>query len=477
MWLAGVRPENPAERWLHRGMAVVGCLLLVVLVGGSAAPGPGRARTAARPAGQQPAAAPGKPAAGVPLPAPAAVLGVAGAGQPVPTPAGVAKALAAPLADHRLGARVLATVVDAASGAVLLDRGAARFAIPASTAKLTTAAAVLAELPPDNRITTKLVAGPAAGDVVLVGAGDPTLSAAPPGAPTTYPGAARLADLAGAARRAGVRTVSRVIVDGDLFSGPSLAPGWQPADVGSSFAAPITAVAVDGGRPWPTATFRSTAPDLAAGRALAALLGVPNAAVRRGHAVPGGRLLGEVSSPPLTRIVEQMLLLSDNVLAEALARQVALAEGLPASFAGAALAVRRVLGRLGIPDTGHLVDGSGLSNRDGVTPAELAAVLRAAVSGSEPALTDLVPGLPVSGYDGTLGDRYRAGPPTAAAGAVRAKTGSLNGVTSLAGVVTDADGRLLVFAFLADRVPAGGTLAAENALDVAATALGRCGCR
>jgi D-alanyl-D-alanine carboxypeptidase/D-alanyl-D-alanine-endopeptidase (penicillin-binding protein 4) len=135
-----------------------------------------------------------------------------------------------------------------------------------------------------------------------------------------------------------------------------------------------------------------------------------------------------------------------------------------------------VLGRLGIPVSG-LVDGSGLSRRDRIAPAVLAAVLRATVSTSQPALHGLIPGLPVSGYDGTLGDRYREGPPTAAAGVVRAKTGSLTHVTSLAGMVTDTDGRLLVFAFLADRVPAGGIRSAEAALDVATTALGRCGCR
>jgi len=474
-------PAVPAERWLRRGIAAVGCLLLIALVGGSAAPGTGRAPAAppsGTAAGSPPTAAPGSPAPLAPeVPAPGPVLGVDGGGQPAPSPAGVARALAGPFADRRLGGRLVATVVDADSGTVLLDRGAARPAIPASTAKLTTAAAVLAALPPDRRIVTRLVAGPAPGEVVLVGAGDPTLSAAGPGSPTEYEGAGRLADLAAAARRAGVRAVSKVVVDGSRFQGPALAPGWNPLDIGSSYAAPITAVAVDGARAAPGNAVRSTVPDLAAGRALARLLGAPSAAVLRGRASPGARVLGQVGSAPLVRIVEQMLLVSDNVLAEALARQVALAEGLPASFAGAAQAVRRVLGRLGIPDGSQLVDGSGLSTRDRVTAAALAGVLRAAVSGGPPTLHGLIPGLPVSGYDGTLGARYRTGPPTAAAGAVRAKTGSLNGVTTLAGIVTDSDGRLLVFAFLADRVPPGGLLSAEAALDLAATALRRCGCR
>jgi len=477
----------------RRGTGVVACLLLAALVGGSSASELGRG------AGTPPAASatwqgtrtpapPGSPAPGSPAPgspdlgaqevAPAPVLGVDAGGQPAPTASGVARALAVPLADARLGGRVVATVLDAGSGAVLLDRGAARPATPASTAKLTTAAAVLAVMRPDDRIVTRVVAGPRPGEVVLVGGGDPTLSAAAAGRPTGYEGAGRLADLAAAARRAGVRRVTRVVVDGSRYSGPPVAPGWNPDDIGSSFAAPVTAVAVDGGRASPGALLRSTAPDLAAGRALAGLLGAPAAAVVRGRAGPGARVLGEVWSAPVARIVEQMLLVSDNVLAEALARQVALAEGLPASFAGAAEAVHRVLGRLGLPIGGvRLVDGSGLSTSDRVPPAALAAVLRAAVSGGWPELHALVPGLPVGGYDGTLHERYRTGPPTVAAGAVRAKTGSLDGVNALAGLVTDADGRLLVFAFLADEVPRGGGHAAEAAMDATATALAGCGCR
>jgi D-alanyl-D-alanine carboxypeptidase/D-alanyl-D-alanine-endopeptidase (penicillin-binding protein 4) len=104
-------------------------------------------------------------------------------------------------------------------------------------------------------------------------------------------------------------------------------------------------------------------------------------------------------------------------------------------------------------------------------------VLRTALSGTQPNLHALVPSLPMSGYDGTLHKRYVAGGTQIAAGMVRAKTGSLSGVSSLAGVAADQDGRPLVFALVADRVPAGGLLAAEAALDRIATTLVRCGCR
>jgi D-alanyl-D-alanine carboxypeptidase/D-alanyl-D-alanine-endopeptidase (penicillin-binding protein 4) len=266
-------------------------------------------------------------------------------------------------------------------------------------------------------------------------------------------------------------------VDGTLFPGPRLAPGWDPADVGGGYVAPITALTVDGGRRSPGSPARLTDPDLAAGRALAAALGSPTAPVIRGKAPETVTVLGEVRSQPLGRVVEHMLLASDNVLAETLARQVALAERQPASFAGAAAAVRAVLGRLGLPAAGdRLVDGSGLSLRDRITPALLAALLRTAASPDRPELHGVLPGLPVSGYDGTLDERFRTGPTSVAAGQVRAKTGTLTGVSALAGLVRGADARLLVFAVVADRVPAAGTLAAEDALDVIAAILARCGC-
>jgi D-alanyl-D-alanine carboxypeptidase/D-alanyl-D-alanine-endopeptidase (penicillin-binding protein 4) len=106
-------------------------------------------------------------------------------------------------------------------------------------------------------------------------------------------------------------------------------------------------------------------------------------------------------------------------------------------------------------------------------------VLRLAAGPAHPDLHDLVIGLPVAGWSGTLADRYMSGSATKGAGTVRAKTGTLTGVSSLAGLVHDVDGRLLAFAFVADRVPNSdaGTVAAEAALDRIAATLAGCGCR
>jgi D-alanyl-D-alanine carboxypeptidase/D-alanyl-D-alanine-endopeptidase (penicillin-binding protein 4) len=176
----------------------------------------------------------------------------------------------------------------------------------------------------------------------------------------------------------------------------------------------------------------------------------------------------------LTALVQRLLTVSDNDLAEALGRDVAAREGEPATFAGAAAALAGRLRQLGVPMAGvRLFDASGLSHRDRVTPRALVAVLRLAAAPGSP-LGSLLAGLPVGGASGTLADRYRHGPSRRVAGVVRAKTGTLAGVSGLAGQVVDADGELLLFAFLTDRAAVPGP--AEAALDRLAARLARCGC-
>jgi D-alanyl-D-alanine carboxypeptidase/D-alanyl-D-alanine-endopeptidase (penicillin-binding protein 4) len=169
-----------------------------------------------------------------------------------------------------------------------------------------------------------------------------------------------------------------------------------------------------------------------------------------------------------------MLQQSDNVIAECMARQVALAVHQPASFVGAAHAIRSVLQRLGTDPGSGLVDGSGLAAKDRLSPADLVGVLRLIAGQTRPALHNVLAGLPIAGWSGTLADRYLSGASRVAAGVVRAKTGTLTGVSTLAGLVHDQSGRLLVFAFMADGVPS--TYDADRALDVLAAKLATCGC-
>jgi D-alanyl-D-alanine carboxypeptidase/D-alanyl-D-alanine-endopeptidase (penicillin-binding protein 4) len=270
--------------------------------------------------------------------------------------------------------------------------------------------------------------------------------------------------------------VRRVVVDDSRYSGPSVNPAWEAGDIPSDYASPITAVMVDGGRASPSAVIRSSTPDLDAGRALAAQLGVPGAPVTRGTAPPTARVLGTVRSAPMPVLIGQMLQQSDNVIAECLARQVAVASHQPASFDGAATAVRSTLAALGVDVGAGLHDGSGLATTDRVAAAALVDVLRLIVSPEHPQLHPVVAGLPVAAWSGTLADRFLSGSAAGGAGVVRAKTGTLTGVSALAGLVHDRSGRLLAFALLADQVPATGTAAAEAALDRIAATLAACGC-
>jgi D-alanyl-D-alanine carboxypeptidase/D-alanyl-D-alanine-endopeptidase (penicillin-binding protein 4) len=386
---------------------------------------------------------------------------------PAPTAAGVRRALTAAARDRALGTLGL-SVVDAETGQAVLELGADRPATPASTAKIVTAVAALSVLDPGAALTTRLVQG-APGDLVLVGGGDPSLVGAHP--VTDGLGGGSLAALAGTAKG---RVVKRVVVDDSLFTGPTLGPSWKPGYVTGGDVAPVGALMVDGGRESKEGP-RAADPALAAGRQLAALLHVKT--VVRGRAPAGAVEVGHVESAPVERLVEAMLTRSDNDLAEALGRQVALATKGPASFAGEVAATQAALEPLlrhasVSPSAFALHDASGLSPKDTVQPGALSRLLAAAAQ--DPRFGPLLSGLPVAGFDGTLAKRYRTSP---AAGEVRAKTGTLNGVSALAGLVRTRDGAVLAFAFTANGIPLTGTLQAQAALDRLATVLAACGCR
>ncbi len=389
-----------------------------------------------------------------------------------PSTAGLRRALGAVLHDPGLGTRVAVSILDATSGVPLLEIGAGQPATPASTAKIATALAALTVLPAGRRFTTTVVQGPP-GDVVLVGAGDPTLAGrnAPPG----FPGRARLADLAAQLKGVAVR---RVVVDDGLFAGPRTGAGWKPGYVTYGDVAPVSALAVDGGRlSRDKGAPRSQDSALDAGRQLAALLRV--ATVVRGAAPAAATVLAHTDSPTVGELVESMLTASDNNLAEALGRHVALARQLPPTFDGESAAIEAVVVPLlsGSGVNGRplvLRDASGLSPLDRLQPAVLTRLL--ALAGRDARYAPVLSGLPVAGFDGTLAERYRKGRTAAAAGEVRAKTGTLDGVSALAGFVRTRGGRLLAFDVTANGVPASGTLQAQTALDRVVTVLASCGC-
>ena len=440
-----------------------------------AAPTPGA--TSSPSASASPSTAP--TATPFPLGSPASGGGTVGA-------AAVARVLDGALRAPALGARVNAVVVDAVSGAELYSHGAEVSVVPASTTKIATGLAALAALGPQATFRTTVVprgtvtGGVLTGDLVLVGGGDPTLAS--PGARVGYPPPARVDSLAAGVRARGItRVTGGIVVDTTLFTGSGLGPGWKPTYVTEGSVAPISALMVDGGRVRPDGDDRVREPDLVAGRLLRDLLrrrGVAiGTAVARGTAPAGSLPLTAVSSPPVGALVERMLLRSDNELAESLGRHIARKAGLPADFAGAAAGIAAALARFGAQDEVRgLRDASGLSRLDRLTVGGLVRLVALAVDERYPGLRRLLSGLPTAAFDGTLGGRFAVPAARAGRGRVRAKTGSLDNVSTLAGTIHTADGRLLVFAFSADRLPTRSTSNAAKALDAAAAALARCGC-
>jgi len=399
-----------------------------------------------------------------PPPAPApAVLPPASAVAQRPTPDGVASAIGRLVRRSLDSASVV--VIDPADGTVLFDARGARPRIPASTAKLATAAAALDVLGAQTRLPTIAYRDDAT--VVLVGGGDPTL---------------RRADLTRMAQQVaedyGTQTAVTVRYDASAFTGPTLGPGWAPGFVRSGVVAPVSALVVDGGRVRPGASTRVQDPARQAAPVFAAALEAEGLKIRRirpGAPGAAAREVARTESNPVGDIVQRMLTDSENDYAEALAHLVGGRLVGDPSFAGGARATKEALAGLGLDVTGvTLADGSGLS-RDNRMPAQfLADLLVASVAGTPAELSAIPAGLAVGGLTGTLADRFTSSATSDGRGFVHAKTGTLTGVSALAGTVLDRDGRTLVFAIVDDKARSLGR--ARETMDVVASTLATCGC-
>lgn len=333
-------------------------------------------------------------------------------------------------------------------GRTLAATGTGTALATASTQKLLVGAAALARLGPGYRFVTRVEAAapPVGGSVSqlwLVGSGDPMLSTTgyrtlvaetdhlPTPAPFTP-----LEALAGAVQRAGITSVPGGIAgDESLLSSERYLPSWKPAYISQDDVGPLSALSLnEGWAQWVGATAPSTDPPAYAARTLAGLLrqdgvSVGPAAVD-GVAPPRAVSVASVSSAPLAQIVEYMLSVSDNHIAELLTRLLGLAVYGSGTTTAGTRAVLATDARLGIATAGAvMVDGSGLSTGNRATCPEL---LGAYELGYQPGYSALHAGLPVAGRTGTLYDVW-AGTPLA--GMVVAKTGWIDGVGAIVGTV------------------------------------------
>lgn len=356
-----------------------------------------------------------------------------------------------------------------------VDLGARTPLMPASTTKLLTAAAVLKALGPEARFTTSVTRQ--GKQVYLVGGGDPQLTAQPRGQGINDDASlVRLAKQTADALSADGLTEIRLRYDDTLFAPPTEQPFWRKDFLAIGVVAPVTALMADGGRLQPPASPRSQNPSLTAAEVFAGLL------EQRGIAVSGtpaqaraeGVQVASVQSAPLADLVEHMLLVSDNTEAEVLSHQAGLEVLGDPTFGGGAKATVQVLQDFGVDTSGLVLnDGSGLSRANRISPAQLLAVLRAAMQTDPDALWPIYTGLPVAGFDGSLAGRFTSPAAAAARGAASGKTGTLTGTSTLAGLVVDRDGQLLTYAMMTNDVS---VWSASPAIDATLARIAGCRC-
>jgi serine-type D-Ala-D-Ala carboxypeptidase/endopeptidase (penicillin-binding protein 4) len=383
-------------------------------------------------------------------------------------------------ADPRL-ANFQAQVVNAKSGEVLFDRGGTVPSRAASVLKVLTSAAALSVLGPDYRATTAVVKGTEPGSVVLVGGGDLTLSRLPTGRESAYPGAAHLDTLAEQTitawnadpANAGA-PISTLVLDSSYFGDPAWEPSWNRKELADGYMPEITALQVDGDRATPSRNVseRSDDPIARAGQAFADELGGV-VTMTRGTAPAGAVQLASVQSQPVSTLVKQALIVSDNALAEMLARLTAVKSGAGNTFGALQRSTLAGLAPYGIDTAGIVIaDGSGLSDNNAVPPSYLTQLF-AKINTREGNLGAIFDGLPIAGETGSLSysDRFR-GDNSDADGAVYAKTGWIDTGYTLAGIIHAADGTPLTFA-----VYALGDVSdnAKDAIDTITTGFFRCG--
>lgn len=359
---------------------------------------------------------------------------------------------------------------DASSGSQVFSRAGSESAASRGTLELFTAAAADQVLGASSTLATTVYSGTEPGEIVLVGGGDPTLTALPAGQQGVYPNPSRLADLATQVQQAlAGQAVTKITVDASLWpESDSWPSAWNRKLVGAGYLAPVTALQVDAGRTDPTKEVSPRSPDPVqdAAKAFATALGVPDVEIADGTVADGATQLGQVQSQPVSSLVSTMLQLDDAQLAEQLARLIAVKSGGDGTLASYGNLIPQLVTNLGIDSTGAtIVDGSGLSAQDAVPPKFLAAVAAMLHDGQDD-LGDIYNAIAVAGQSGALLDRF-TGDAASARGAVAAQTGR----GTMTGIITAQDGTVLEFSFSA----ANSTAEADAALDALAAGVFSCG--
>ena len=327
-------------------------------------------------------------------------------------------------------------VVAVETGEVVYEKNSHKLHHPASTTKLFTAATALAKLGSDYQFETTLysdaiVKGEVLGNIYLKGRADPVLQPQD------------IVKLGDALLEAGVKSIQGyIVVDETYLDAIWEGPGWMRDDR-PLWISPLSIREVK-----PNANTMSRA--LACGHLLKTALTekgihVPDKIVS-GTVPSDARSIAKHLSPPLTDILRLMNKPSDNWIAELVFKTIgAEVMGEPGTWKKGREAIAEFLGEImDEPPIHRFVDGSGLS-RYNLLNAELLTRLLVHVYHNFEVMPEFLASLPIAGVDGTLKNRMQG---VSAEKVLRAKTGTLSGVSALAGYTVTADDEVFAFGIL-----------------------------
>lgn len=187
-----------------------------------------------------------------------------------------------------------------------------------------------------------------------------------------------------------------------------------------------------------------------------------NVTIALGKVPPGATVVATHESKPMSDLAAEFLKPSDNLYGECLLKTLGATKGKTGSWNEGARVLREFLRNAGVETSGlSIADGSGLSRMNNVTP-RLIVELLTYIDQKFPAerRDAFEKALPVGGVDGTLRNRFKGTP---AAGNLRAKTGSLSGVSSLSGYVNGPGGERFVFSLMMNHYAGSGTTSQARA--------------